>query len=138
MTALFLRPENRDRILRFFLRSPHCGGISLLNYTENLGKKEKSIAEKSKGIRILRNCRFLSLVVVERVLTFGYFEFWWLSGSVGSLANSDAAFVLTTGSFYSGAFLLRVYNFSFFTYTWSFSCLLGSACKEGTVSKEAL
>ena len=38
--------------------------------------------------------------------------------------NKDAAFLLTVGSFllpaYSGALLLTVDNFSFFTYNWSF------------------
>ena len=49
--------DQRDRILRFFLRpdfgqfSPHVGAISLLGYTANLEKREK-----------------IHPVVVERVL----------------------------------------------------------------------
>ena len=65
-------------ILRLFLRpeigqfSPHFGAISLMNYTENLEKKENNPLEKKKPMETApRNCRFLSLVVVERVLTSG-------------------------------------------------------------------
>ena len=69
--------HRRDRILRLFLCleigqfSPHFGAISLLIYTVNLEKSEKkSTGENSKKSveTAPRNCRFLSLVVVERVL----------------------------------------------------------------------
>ena len=68
--------HRHDRILRIFLRpeigpfSPHHGAIPLLNYTKNLEKKEKSTGENSKNPveTAPRNCRFLSLVVVERAL----------------------------------------------------------------------
>ena len=51
--------------------SPRFGAVSLLNCTENLEKKEKSTGENSKKNPLetaQRNCRFLSLVMVERVL----------------------------------------------------------------------
>ena len=65
-------------MLRFVLRpeigqfSPHFGAISVLNYTENPEKHEKkSTGDNSKNPveTAPRNCRFLSLVVVEQVLT---------------------------------------------------------------------
>ena len=61
--TFFLRPE----IGRF---SPHFGAISFLNYTVQLEKREKSTEENSKNPveTARRNCRFLFLVVVERVL----------------------------------------------------------------------
>ena len=70
--------HRRDRILRFLLRpeigrfSPHFGAISLLNCTMNLEKSEKNQLEnfqKNPVETAPRNCRFLSLVVVERVLS---------------------------------------------------------------------
>ena len=69
--------QRRDRILRLFLCpditqiSPHFWAISLPKCTANLEKKvKKSTGENSKNPveKIPRNCRFLSLVVVERVL----------------------------------------------------------------------
>ena len=68
--------QRRDRILRFFLRpeigqySPYFGAISLRNYTVNPEKKGKIHWRNSKKSveTAPRNCRFLSLVVVERVL----------------------------------------------------------------------
>ena len=69
-------------ILSFFLRldirqfSPHLGVISLLNYIANLEKQEKNRWRKFKKNPVEtapRNCRFLSLVVVERVLNKGAF-----------------------------------------------------------------
>ena len=53
--------------------SPHFGPMSLLNCTENLEKQEKhlSTGENSRTNPVEtapRNCRFLSLIVVQRVL----------------------------------------------------------------------
>ena len=50
--------------------SPDFRGLVLLNYTENLEKKQKIQWRASSGDGAPRNCRFLSLVVVERVLTY--------------------------------------------------------------------
>ena len=69
--------RRRDKILRLFLCpeigqfSPHFGAISLLTYTVNLEKKDKMHRRKFKNPveTAPRNCRYLSLVVVESVLT---------------------------------------------------------------------
>ena len=63
---IFLRPG----IGQF---SPHFGAVSLLRYTINLEKREKHPLEKTERNPVEtapRICGFLSLVVVERVLTF--------------------------------------------------------------------
>ena len=50
--------HRRDRILRFFLRpdigqfSPHVGAISLLKYTVNLEKREKTLEKIQKFKKI--------------------------------------------------------------------------------------
>ena len=51
----------------FFATFSRLKGLVLLNYTENLGKKQKISGEPPVEMAP-RNCRFLSLVVVERVL----------------------------------------------------------------------
>ena len=66
--GLFLHPEIGQL-------SPHFGAISLLNCAENPAEKgEKSTGESSKHPveQLPRNWRFLSLVVVERVLSVGH------------------------------------------------------------------
>ena len=75
--------QRRDRILRFFLCpeigqfSPHSGAISLLNYTETPGERGKtSTGENSKTNPVEtapRDCRFLSLVMVERALIHTFY-----------------------------------------------------------------
>ena len=66
--------HRRDRILRFFLRTeigqiyPHLGSISLRNLHSKPGERgKKSTGENSKHPVETgpRNCRFLSLVLVE-------------------------------------------------------------------------
>ena len=68
--------QRRGRILHFFLRpdigqfSPHLGAISLPNYTRNLEKGENPLGKSKNPVATVpRDCRFLSLVGVERVLT---------------------------------------------------------------------
>ena len=75
--------QRHNRILRFSLRkqsgqcSPHFAAISLLDYTVNLEEREKITGENSKNAveTAHQNCRFLSLVMVERVLIVSSFEF---------------------------------------------------------------
>ena len=54
------------------IHSLHLGAISFLNYTENLERKERIHWRRlQKSVETVpRNCRFLSLVVVERVLRY--------------------------------------------------------------------
>ena len=62
---IFLCPENGQF-------SPDLGEISLLDYPENLEKNNKNpLAKNQKNPveTVPQNCRCLSLVVVERVLT---------------------------------------------------------------------
>ena len=64
--------QRRDRILRFFPR-PEIRRSPYTENTENLETKERIPWRKVKKIQWRRrpqNCRFLSLVVVERVLSF--------------------------------------------------------------------
>ena len=55
--------QRRDRIIRIFLRSSAFWGKFLLNYIEKTGETGKNPVETAP-----RNCRFLSLAVVEYVL----------------------------------------------------------------------
>ena len=101
--------QRRDRILRFFstLESEMFstfGAISLLNYTEtSLERKEKFTGEDSKQNpveTVPRNCRFLSLVVVECVLTYDF-----SSGQKGSLRRGSGK---NWTGFFSGFFPWQV------------------------------
>ena len=69
----FSPPGNRATFSTF-------GAISLLNYTENLEKRKKSTGDNSKNPveKLPRNYRFLSLVVVEDVLTYIHHSFFTL------------------------------------------------------------
>ena len=71
--------------LNFSLLSPGFRGLVLLNRTSELEKKQKKSSGEPPVETAPRNCRFLSLVVVELVLTHahkipgfrGYFRFFW-------------------------------------------------------------
>ena len=66
--------------------SPHLQAI-FLNLTENLEKKEKNPLKKIQRSPVEmapRNCRFLSLVVVKRILIFAqHFNFFFQLGCAG-------------------------------------------------------
>ena len=59
-----------------------------------------------------RNCRFLSLVMVRRVLIFAGTSSWEIGCGFFAYGWKLPA--------YSRAFLLTVDDFSFFAYSWSF------------------
>ena len=99
--------------MHFLLRPilfPHFWAISLLNYTENQEKQETYPLEKILKNPVEtapRNCRFLSLVVVEGVLIGKQGYFLSKAGIVGvgvpsPLQNSDEKQVLIETLFRRG------------------------------------